>query len=239
MKIFLYWLLSTLLSVSLLSALFANINNIAALATMPILFDGAIGVSLKLYKNSTIPPLYHVNSYPGGCDGLWSCFNMICELYNKTEHNNIKYIAIDPNQRRNATLPLCSKDINIWLDTWTSYQITKYSLIFAAISIAISSAIALLFILLKRRHNKTDIIINQPDEQEISPLTSLGFSAFLFILRCPIYVSFILLYGYLIPDLQIIDHPPSQIQSSEYLTIFSLLSAYLIDNFIFPFEIVY
>lgn len=236
MKIFLRLLLSAALTVAFLSALFGTVERISGLATIPILFNGAVGGSVNLYNNSMFPVLYYVTNYPVACNGIWSCSNMICELFTK---KGTKYVALKPNINNITNLPPCSKNINTWLEKWFEYKITYYSLIFASISSAIAICISFLILIFKYKDNKDDIIIiNQFEEKTTSRTMSIVIYIILFAFRSPVYISMLLLYTYLIPNLKIVDDVPSQIQTYEYIKLFSLLAAYFIDNVISPLSII-
>lgn len=59
----------------------------------------------------------------------------------------------------------------------------------------------------------------------------------LFLLRIPTYISVVLIYAYLMPTL-IINNMSFQLKLNEYIRVFTLLAAYVIDNFIFPYYII-
>lgn len=231
MQKILYFLLTTSLAVAVISMLFGTTNRIAGLATVPVLFDGAVGGTLIRYENSTIPQLYYISNYTTDCTGIWSCSKLICDLYAK---DNAMYVAIKPNAGNISDLPPCSKNIDKWLNHWPEYQITYYSIVFSWTSVALSIILSFLLMICKCGEKKFEIIINEDEEKSYCKKYALY--GVLFLLRCPVYVSVILLYTYLIPKLPI-DNPPFQIQNSEYIKTFSLLIAYTIDNFLFPYEI--
>jgi len=80
-------LVSVGIFVAVTTELTASAKRIAAIATIPILYDGATGVCLQFHNVST--QTYVINTTDScyrTCDGIWSCSEMICQLKNLTYH---------------------------------------------------------------------------------------------------------------------------------------------------------
>lgn len=197
-------------------------------ASNPILFDGGSEGVMKYYKNSSHPPLFYLIDYPQSCSGVWSCSRLIQDLYNKHQGNG--FIVIKPNPS--------PANLTQWLEHQPEYYIPFYSIIFSMISIGLSIIMGFLISMgdfCTKKQRMINVNDFEVDDKSWSK-TKYGLYIILFALRIPVYVSVILIYTYLIPGL-FVDKLPSNMKFNEYVKLFTLLAVYVIDNFVFPYEI--
>jgi hypothetical protein len=159
---------------------------------------------------------------------MWSCSKVIQDLYFK--HDGKRIVAINVNYY--------SVNITQEIKASMKYYIPFYSILFSIVSLGISIIIGFLisvgYLCNKSRRMFS---INFEGENDNSWTTSKKtLYGILFILRIPIYISVTLIYTYMLPNL-VKDKIQSNIKFNENVRVFTLLTAYLIDNFLFPYEI--
>lgn len=222
MNKFIYLTLSFFLCFTMLSTLM----EFTITASNPIFFNGGTVGVMKWYKNTTHPELLYLSDYPHGCNGMWNCAKVMQDLYIKYNQRSLITININP-------IPNITQKI----ENYPAYYVTCYFILFSIISVILSLfgafIISLRYFLINRQ---TLLNINLNDDNRWTNTQKLAYSA-LFILRIPVYVSIILIYTYLSPHL-VIDTMPSNLVINRYISVFTLLSAYIVDNFVFPYQMI-
>jgi hypothetical protein len=218
-----YILISFLLSFTLIVTLQGLISE----SVVPIFFNGGVAGEFVRYKNSSHPPLYYLTDYPQGCSGVWSCSSLIQKLHFK--YIETRYVTLKLN-------PFNVNNLQELLDHDPVYFIPFYSLLFSLIAILISSGLAF-FIKLNRICKRGQELIINGDELDSKIWTRKRYILFglLFVLRLPMYISIGLVYAYLLPNLYV-DKSPDNLKLNETVRVFTLLAAYALDNFYFPYE---
>lgn len=205
-----------LLSFFLCFSIITTLLNFTLQASNPLFFNGGT-VGVMQYKNSHC---FRLIDYPIGCSDVWSCATVMQNLYFK--HNMTGFMSININ-------PFLSNITDIIYAT-PSYYITFYSIMCSIISISFSIIVALI-IIIKNVTNQYDI------DENLWTSNKKMLCVLLFLLRIPTYISVVLIYAYLMPTL-IINNMSFQLKLNEYIRVFTLLAAYVIDNFIFPYYII-
>lgn len=220
-------LLYLLLSSLLCFAIIPTLMDFKLQASNPILFNGAVEGVMKYLKNSSNPPVYYLTDYPKGCSDVWSCSRLIQDLHSKHEND---YVVINPNPS--------PANLSQWLEHQPEYYIPFYSIIFSMTSIGFSIIMGFIISigsLCTKKRRMININLDEDDDNSWTTTKNILY-IILFVLRIPVYISVTLIYTYLIPGL-LVDTIPSNIKFNEHVRVFVLLAAYVVDNFLFPYEI--
>ena len=218
--------------------LYLLLSSCLCFAIIPVLMDftiqvttntifwngGSVGV-MKYYENVS----YHLRDYPHSCENMWSCSRVMQNLYKK--HNETGFMCININPSPDNITELIYRS--------PSYYIPFYSIIFSIISLGFSILLGFL-ISIGYLCNENSRTLRINFEEEISDFWTTNKKVLygvLFFLRIPVYISVILIYTYLIPNQMSFNGVPYNIIINEYVRIFTLLLMYIVDNFIFPYEI--
>jgi len=209
----------------------ASAKRIAALATIPILYDGATGVCLQFHN--TTDHTYVVNytdSCYQTCDGIWSCSEMLCKLF---RNPGVIWVGVRPNQNG---IP-CDIDVDAWLakgftayDSFNNCIWWSWLLFFGLFLFYICGFVRYIFWPMDAF--KPDLTICK---KEFTNVKLFLVYIMLFLFRIPVYVA----YGILMHQIKSeqVDKMPDPIENAEMMESYAFLGAFIIDNLYNPFEV--
>lgn len=215
-----YWLLSSCLCFAIIPVLM----DFTIQATNTIFWKGgSVGV-MEYYGNSS----FHLGDYSHSCDDMWSCARVMQNLYEK--HNKTGFMSIFINP--------FPDNITEQIYESPTYYIPFYSIIFSMVSLGFSIILGFLISIgyLCNENRRMFSINFEGEVRDPWTINKKVLYGILFFLRIPVYISIILIYAYLIPKLMPFSGVPYNIKVNEYVRVFTLLLMYIVDNFLFPYE---